>query len=228
MYFALLSYPILGAGLKYIDDAFDERKFSKTLAIILAPFLGVLGAYTMLIDPVSATILLAIVAGVLLKGKIDNYAHFLGFGIALVIIVIAGVQILILPLIVLAIAALLDEVGNDLIDRKRASIDTKRIDHRIIVAFFDQRWVLKLAILGIALIGIIPIYFFFAMVLFDGAYLLVRWYSSSREELPSSQFNAKIDIAKTILMSSSKQQIDKVVKVKEKPLVVYETRFFGG
>ena len=60
MYFFLLSYPVLGAGLKYIDDAFDEKIFSKKYALILAPLLAILWAYTMYIDSFSATILLAI------------------------------------------------------------------------------------------------------------------------------------------------------------------------
>ena len=60
MYFFLLAYPILGAGIKYIDDAFDENKFNKKIALVIAPILGILWAYTMLIDGVSATILLAV------------------------------------------------------------------------------------------------------------------------------------------------------------------------
>ncbi len=78
MYFFLLSYSILGAGLKYVDDAFDEKTFNKKLALILTPILSIIGAYTMLIDPISATILFAILCGVLIKGKIDNYAFFGG------------------------------------------------------------------------------------------------------------------------------------------------------
>jgi hypothetical protein len=49
-----------------------------------------------------------------------------------------------------------------------------------VVAFFDQRWVLKIAILSIALLGIIPLYFFPAMLLFDEAYLMMRWYGRVR------------------------------------------------
>jgi hypothetical protein len=70
MYFFLLSYSILGAGIKYIDSAFDEKIFNKKLAMILAPFLGGLWAYTMFINPFSATILLFILL-ILFKKKID-------------------------------------------------------------------------------------------------------------------------------------------------------------
>ena len=85
MYFFLLSYPILGAGIKYIDDAFDEETFNKKIAIAIAPILGMLWAYTMLIDQVSATILLAILCAVIIKGKIDNYAYLVGLLVILMI-----------------------------------------------------------------------------------------------------------------------------------------------
>ena len=115
MYFFLASYPILGAGLKYIDEAFDEHRFNVKIAYILAPILGVLWAYSMVVNAVSATILLAILLGVILKGKIDNLAHVAGLGVIFIIVILAGVNLLIIPLIVFTLAALFDEVGNDLI-----------------------------------------------------------------------------------------------------------------
>lgn len=182
MYIFLIAYPVLGAGLKYIDDAFDERTFNKKIALVLAPLLGILWAYTMLIDSVSATILLAVLLGVLLKGKIDNYAHALGLGVIVIILIAAGVQLLTLPLILLVAAAILDEAGNDIVDYNKNSFDTSNFFHKGIIAFFDQRWVTKLAILYIALLGVFPWYFFLAMLLFDGAYLVVRMYSRSQQQ----------------------------------------------
>ena len=173
MYFFFLSYPILGAGLKYIDEAFDATIFNKKLALVLAPLLGVLWAYTMIIDPISATILLAILLGVLLKGKIDNLAHFAGLLVILGIVIGLGVEFLIFPLIFLTIAALLDEVGNDYIDKKHylnSSLKWKKL----VGYFFDQRWLTKVAILGLVFIGLFPYYFFLAMLLFDGAYVFVH------------------------------------------------------
>ena len=195
MYFFLLSYPILGAGIKFIDEAFDEKTFSKKIALILAPILGVLWAYTMLIDAVSATILLAILCAVFFKGKIDNYAHLAGLLVILGIIFLAGVEFLILPLIVLALSALLDEVGNDYIDKKKY-LSSNRFYKKFAGYFFDQRWLTKVAILGIAIIGVFPLYFFLAMVLFDGAYLIVRSYGyKSRQKIPTP-------VAEKIMVSS--------------------------
>jgi len=173
MYFFLASYPLLGAGLKYIDEAFDEHRFNIKIAYLLAPLLGVLWAYSMIINAGSATILLAIILGVLLKGKIDNYAHLAGLGIIFGIIIVAGVNLLILPLVVFTVAAVLDEVGNDYIE-KASYLQSKVFSKKVVGYFFDQRWMTKVAVLAVALVGFIPLYFFFAMVLFDGAYLLVR------------------------------------------------------
>ncbi|MCX6667411.1 MAG: hypothetical protein NTV74_04120 [Euryarchaeota archaeon] len=165
--------------MKYIDNAFDEQIFSKKVAYVVAPLLGILGAYTMMIDAVSATILLAVVLGVLLKGKVDNYAFLSALLVTVSILILAGVQLLILPLIVLTLAALFDEVGNDIIDKKNYLIGGKRWQ-QCIGYFFDQRWVMKVVILSLAVVNIVSFYFFVSMFLFDGAYLGVRWYSNVR------------------------------------------------
>ncbi len=181
MYFFFVAFAVLGAGLKYIDDAFDEKVFSKKIAYIIAPLLGVLWAYTMIIDAVAATILLAILLGVLLKGKIDNIAHVIGLVVIIGVTVVAGVQLLFVPLIILAAAALLDEVGNDLVDKSSFLAGGKRWQ-RFVIGFFDQRWVAKVAILGLAVVSVLPWFFFVAMLLFDGAYLGVRWFSQIRQK----------------------------------------------
>jgi hypothetical protein len=188
MYFFLAAYPLLGAGLKYIDDAFDEKIFSKKLAMVLAPFLGILWAYTMLIDPFSATILLAIILGVFIRGKIDNYAHMTGLVVILIILVFAGVNLLFLPLIFIATAAFLDEMGNDVIDKNRDYFNDSKFLHKITLYFFDQRWLTKIAVLFVVLVGIFPLYFFLAILLFDGAYLTVRLYTRSRQQTKKATY----------------------------------------
>jgi len=182
LYFLLLAFPILGAGIKYIDDAFDERKYNKKIAMILAPILGILWASTMLVDRVAATILLAIICGVLFKGKIDNFGHIAGLIVILAIAVGAGVEFMILPLIFLAPFALLDEVGNDVIDYNKKYFKKDSWGHKFIRYFFDQRWLLKIAVLAFVAIGMMPVYIFFALLFFDGAYLIMRWFSQPRKK----------------------------------------------
>ena len=190
--FLLLAYPILGAGIKYIDAAFDEKTFNKKIAYFVAPLLGILWAYTMMISPISATILLAVLIGVVVKGKIDNYAHLAGLVVILPIIFLTGIELMILPLIFLASAALLDEVGNDIIDNNKKYLNNNKIWQKFVVYFFDHRWLMKIAILGIAIIGIIPFYFFLAMLMFDYSYLMVRWYANARKDIPSIGFHPTI------------------------------------
>jgi hypothetical protein len=175
----LLSFPILGAGLKYIDDAFDEKTFNKKIALIIAPIIGILWAYMMIIDQVSATILLSVILGVFIKGKIDNQAHILGLFVIIILILISGVELLFLPLLMLVAAALIDEVGNDVIEYNMKNFDEGKFAHKAFISFFDQRWLTKLVILYVVLLGLFPWYFFVAMLLFDGAYLVVRMYSRS-------------------------------------------------
>ncbi len=181
MYFFLASYPLLGAGIKYIDDAFDEKTFSKKLAFIITPLLSILGAYAMFIDPVSATILLAVLAGVLIKGKVDNVAFIAGLILCLLVVLLLGIDFLVLPLVLLSAAAVLDEVGNDIIDKKKEKFRKGTIAHKFVMYFFGHRWIMKTAILFLALLNLVPIYFFFAMILFDYAYVFVDFISKIKQ-----------------------------------------------
>ena len=181
MYFFLAAYSILGAGIKYIDDAFDKHTFNKTLALVITPFLSILGAYTMIIDPVSATILLAVLCGVLIKGKVDNIAFATGFVLVIALIALMGIEFLILPLMLLGAAAVLDEVGNDYIDEKKEKIDQKKIVNKFVMYFFGHRWIMKIAILSLAIAGIIPFFFFIAMTLFDYAYVFIDNYTKFKQ-----------------------------------------------
>jgi len=114
-----------------------------------------------------------------LKGKIDNIAHLAGLLVILGIVFIAGIQILYLPLIILTVAALLDEVGNDLIDKKRSKLSDGRLWQKTVLNFFDRRWTMKVAILALVMLQVVPWFFFVAMLFFDEAYILMRWVSNS-------------------------------------------------
>lgn len=182
MMFFLIAYSLLGAGIKYVDDAFDRKTFSKAIAIGIMPLLVAIGVYSMVIDVFSATILLAILGGVLLKFKVDNIAFIFGFIITIVLSIALGVQFLLLPLIMLIGAAILDEVGNDYIDSIREKLDMKNPLHVFAKYFLGHRWIMKTAILSLALINILPLFFFFAMILFDYSYLAIDAYSNIKLE----------------------------------------------
>ena len=185
LYFFLLSYTILGAGIKYIDSSFDERVFSKKKAMIFAPLLGILWAYTMLVNEISTTILLAVILAVLIKGKIDNYAHQIGLiTIAIfsifIIFFIDGNELMLLPLLLLTSAGLIDEVGNDVIEYNKKFHKSGRFRYRFTLYFFGRRYLMKVAILYVVLLGIFPWYFLIAFILFDEAYIIMDIFSQSR------------------------------------------------
>ncbi len=192
MYFLLFIYTLLGAGIKYIDDAFDKKIFNKKIALILAPILGIIGAYAMIIDPVSATILLAVLVGVLIKGKVDNLAFIIGFITVIALVILTGVQFLTIPLILLSAAAVLDEIGNDYIDSKRSSLNSKKPTHIFGKIFLGQRWIMKMSIIFLVIMNMIPLLFIFAMLLFDYSYLIVNAYSQIKEEMTCASMSNKI------------------------------------
>jgi len=191
LYFFLLLYPILGAGIKYIDASFDEKVFSKKKALVFAPLLGILWAYTMLVNEISTTILLAVILAVLIKGKIDNYAHQIGlitiaiFSI-LVIFFIDGNELMLLPLLLLTSAGLIDEVGNDVIEYNKKYLKNGRFRYRFAIYFFGRRYLMKVAILYVVLLGIFPWYFLMAFILFDESYIMMDIYSQSRQSIADS------------------------------------------
>jgi len=179
IYFIFLSYLLLGGGLKYIDDAFDKKSFNKKKGMVLAPFLGLLWAFTMIGNPFSATVLLAVVLGVLSKGKIDNPAHVFGFIVILMTIIFIKIDILVLPLIFLSAAAIVDEAGNDVTGYDKRIKRSKKFRHKFFVYFFGRRYLLKVALLYLVLINVFPMYLLIALILFDEAYLIVEMYSDS-------------------------------------------------
>ena len=191
MHFFLLSYAILGGGIKYIDAAFDEKVFSKKIALVVAPLLGILWAYTMFANEISTTILLAVIFAVLIKGKIDNRAHIIGLVTIVifsvfVIFFIDGSGLMMLPLVLLTSAGLIDEVGNDVIGYNKKFLNSGRFRYRFSLYFFGRRYLMKAAILYLVLFGIFPLYFLLAFIFFDEAYIMMDLYSQSRQSIADS------------------------------------------
>ncbi|MFH0955477.1 MAG: hypothetical protein V1777_05220 [Candidatus Micrarchaeota archaeon] len=168
--FYIFSFFILGAGIKYIDDCFDEKVFSKAHGFILAPLLGLFWAFIMAQHPVAATILGAIVLAVFFKGKIDNIAFTAGTLIILLALFLSGfAEFLWIPLIVITVAGILDELGNDWADKQEKL-------PRLIRWFFEYRFIMKLTVFSFAFLGTFPWEFFFAFLVWDIGYALVYEY----------------------------------------------------
>jgi len=185
-YLLFLLFPVLGAGIKYVDAAFDEEVFNKNKAVIIAPFIGVLWAFTMILHPMAATILLAVILGVLIKGKIDNVAHAIGLGSIIIFYVILwylfdGVVIYFMPLFFLAAAGVLDEIGNDVISYNSEFSHNHSFGFQFFKYFFGRRHFMKVALIYLFIVAGYPLYFFVAFLFFDEAYMMVALYSQSKK-----------------------------------------------
>ena len=178
----VLMYAILGAGIKYIDAAFDEKIYNKQHAIILAPFLGFFWTITMMVSQVSATILLAVVLGVLFKGKIDNKAHLIGLLSIFFLTYIFQIKPIIPTLIFLTAAAVLDEVGHDIITYNKNILKTKLFSHQFIKYFFGRRYMVKIALIYLIILGFITAEYFIAFLAFDEAYLMIGLLSKVKQK----------------------------------------------
>jgi hypothetical protein len=188
MYFFLLAYTILGCGIKYIDAAFDDNTFNKKFALAVAPLLGILWGYTMLINSFSATILLSVLLAVILKRKVDNLALIFGtltiiMFILIGIIFIDGIELMLLPLIFLTTAGVIDEVGNDIMDFNNKESNRKGFKFHFSAYFFGRRYLMKVALLYLVILGLFPIYFLLAFILFDEGYIIVEIFSMSRQQV---------------------------------------------
>lgn len=164
---------LLGSTVKFIDDVYDEGKASEKYALTVAPIAGAIWGYDMSANPTVATILLAIIIGVLVSGKVDNLGHSLALSVIIVSVVIFEVDINegLLPLLV--ISAGIDEVGNDLFIKKNILPKLQFGIHVVLKSFFRYRFTLKGVVFGVALSGLIAWEFFLAFMAFDGGYHIV-------------------------------------------------------
>ena len=159
----VLAFAIIGAGLKYIDDAFDEDIFSKRAAMLIAPILVIIWSCLSISDSVSATILFSILFAVLLTGKIDNLV-FKVCSIALILILVLSgmLNFLWIPLFSLIMMGVADEKGNDYVDN-HATLKLGQF-------FFSHRFSMKIGVLGLCIFSLLPWFYLGAFLAFDGAY----------------------------------------------------------
>jgi hypothetical protein len=161
------AFAIIGYGLKYIDDAYDEARFSKRRAMLMAPLLVALWACLSLFDAGSATVLFAILFAMLLSGKVDNPVFKLSAIALLAIFFLALMsRFSYMPLAVLTVLGIADEKGNDYADGNRLS--------ELAEFFFAHRCSMKVGALGLCLASFLPWLYLLAFLAFDLAYEVVE------------------------------------------------------
>jgi len=179
----ILSYGMLGASIKYIDQAFDAGVFSRKIATILAVPSAMLMGALMVLDSTSATIFLAVVLGVAVTQKIDTFAFKLAVLILILVPVIFRqvIEIQWVAFGLLVIAGIGDEYGNDWADLKLNGNGNKKKRKSLIQTIFNklllQRPFMKLLILILTVTAFFHPVYILAFLTFDVCYSLVAWIS---------------------------------------------------
>jgi len=179
----IISYGMLGAGMKYADQAFDAGVFSKKIATFLAVPGALLMGFLMVLDSTSATIFLAVVLGVAVTQKIDTIA----FKLAVLILILVPVvfrQVIEIQWVafgLLVIAGIGDEYGNDWADRVLNGNGSKKkrksLIESILNKFLLQRPLMKLLIIILTVTAFFHPIYLIAFLTFDASYSLVAWIS---------------------------------------------------
>jgi len=168
----IIAFAFIGAGLKYIDCAFDEDVFNTRIAIACVPVVLIVWIWVSILDVAAATILFAILFAVLLSGKVDNVAFLIGAVVALCTLLFV-VDVLWIPLMILTIFGIVDEKGNDYVDRHQLNKSYRFV--------FKYRGGMELCMLGLCMFSVFPWIYLFAFLIFDGAYLLMGFYGTTRK-----------------------------------------------
>ena len=178
----IIAFALIGFGLKYIDDAFDEELFSKESAMLMAPILVVIWAGLSIFDSISATILFSILFAVILSGKVDNVTFKLS-SIALIgiILLTQRAHLSLVPFFALTVMGVVDEKGNDYVDRYKTGGFRE--------FFFAHRCGMKLGTFGLCMVSLLPWLYMIAFLAFDTAYEFVK--ISRYLNVPN--FSAKIE-----------------------------------
>ncbi|MBI5253213.1 MAG: hypothetical protein HY930_02275 [Euryarchaeota archaeon] len=162
----LFSLGVIGGGLKFIDEAFDENAFNKKFAFLIAALLVVIWTGISIYDASAATVLFAILAGVFLSGKIDNRAFRISAFVLVTLLFLSGrFSIIWLPFFILTLAGIIDERGNDYVDSRKTN--------RALKFFFLHRFSMKLAVFAVCYAPYLHWLYLFAFLAFDVAYDLI-------------------------------------------------------
>jgi hypothetical protein len=146
----VLFFSLSGLFMKVSDDAHDRRK-NNFIGLVAAIICGITIGYLAVTSADAACIFLAILIGTVAAWKVDCRNHLLSLIIFVGIILLMGFPTIgIITLSLCAMAAFLDELGNDSAWAGR---------HRFIKEFFQYRFALKIVILIFAVLGLLTYYF---------------------------------------------------------------------
>lgn len=155
-----------GFFMKYSDDLFDING-NLFYASIFGVLCAIASAVAAIYNAEAAYLFIAIPIGNILALKVDGIHHILTLVIFIVLLLIFGIpQLSLVVLLICILATLADEVGHELISTVT--------DNRFLNLFFEYRFVLKIAVLLLAVCGVFNIWIFVCFILFDVAYTMAE------------------------------------------------------
>lgn len=157
-----------GISVKLVDLAEDHGlKMNKVIKILFSIMYGLLIAYIISVVNILPELWIGILLGLLFAGKIDALGHYIGFGSAILFILMFGLPT-VNPLIILLIAIIcvLEEWVNDNI------VDKKKVKG-ILLNFLSIRPLLEITAIVFSIIYA-NISIFLLLLSFDLGYLITK------------------------------------------------------
>ena len=148
--------------MKYSDDLFDVNH-DLGAASVFGILCGIASAIAAVSDVGAAYIFIAIPIGNLLAFKVDGIHHITTLIVFIAICLIMSIpELNLIILLICILAALGDEIGHETI--------SKITDNRFLNLFFEYRFVMKIAILLLAVCGAFNIWIFVCFIIFELSY----------------------------------------------------------
>ena len=160
------------------DDLLDELQRPHLSWIPLA-FSGLLFGLIMTVSEYDLALLVSIIIGVLAAGKVNRPQYAIGFVIIFIVLVIIGLPTVtdslgwLTLVIMMFLAAVLDEKGNDWAD---PTISPKAYK------FFQYRFTMKVSVLLLAIPWPMMLPTAIGLLFFDLGYELVAWATKKTQE----------------------------------------------
>ena len=171
IYIIVILYAFLGAAIKFVDQAYDEERYSRKLANVIAIVAGLtMGGLMALDSPFSTAFYGAMILSLVLARKIDNRAFLAGTLIAaltlLVLWPVTDPVVLLAPLVIFILAGFLDEVVDGLAQKAQAP--------KIVRWVMLYRPLSDVALVAMMLLGWFPWYYLVPYFAFTFAYLAME------------------------------------------------------
>jgi len=189
----IISFYIIGVGLKFVDDAYDRNRFSKKAAHLVLVGGTLLGVTLTWLDIWVASIFLALLIAVALTGKVNQRLFLIPALVFFFFLFALGdlYQLHWAFVVVAATAALADELGSEFAKRhleKFAEGSPKGWEKARVVALriLRNRFIAVCVLLVLAMVKWLPFLYWFAWLALDFGYTVLEAISSrmsSRELL---------------------------------------------